>query len=51
MPVFGSGIRWSLGVLLGLSVEGLGTLFSYGDNDIDGNANNNSGVLTVIPTH
>ena len=26
------------------------TLFSYGDNDIDGNANNNTGVLTAIPT-
>ncbi|MGH6834198.1 MAG: right-handed parallel beta-helix repeat-containing protein [Methylocella sp.] len=24
---------------------------SYGDNDIDGNTNNNTGVLTVIPTH
>jgi len=28
-----------------------GILDSYGDNDIDGNANNNTGVLTVIPTH
>jgi len=24
---------------------------SYGDNDIDGNTNNNTGALTVIPTH
>jgi hypothetical protein len=28
-----------------------GTIFSYGDNDIDGNTSNNTGVLTVIPTH
>jgi hypothetical protein len=34
----------------GVSTSG-GTLFSYGDNDIDGNTNNNTGVLTMIPTH
>jgi hypothetical protein len=28
-----------------------GVLYSYGDNDIDGNTNNNYAVLTVIPTH
>jgi hypothetical protein len=28
-----------------------GILNSYGDNDIDGNASNNTGVLTVIATH
>jgi hypothetical protein len=28
-----------------------GTIQSYGDNDIDGNTNDNLGVLTVIPTH
>jgi hypothetical protein len=28
-----------------------GTLASYGENDIDGNTNNNTGVLTTIPTH
>ncbi len=34
----------------GLSTSG-GTIFSYGDNDIDGNTNDNTGVLTKIPTH
>jgi hypothetical protein len=28
-----------------------GELISYGDNDIDGNITDNTGVLTVIPTH
>jgi hypothetical protein len=28
-----------------------GIINSYGDNDIDGNTNNNTGVLTVIPKH
>ncbi|PZR82344.1 MAG: hypothetical protein DLM68_16130 [Hyphomicrobiales bacterium] len=28
-----------------------GRIFSYGDNDIDGNTNNNTSQLTVIPTH
>jgi hypothetical protein len=28
-----------------------GTLFSYGDNDIDGNTNNNTGVLTPLAMH
>jgi hypothetical protein len=28
-----------------------GIIFSYGDNDIDGNTNNNTGALTPIPTH
>ena len=34
----------------GLFASG-GTLDSYGDNDIDGNTNNNFGLLTTIPTH
>jgi hypothetical protein len=34
----------------GLSTFG-GILDSYGDNDIDGNVNNNTAALTVIPTH
>ena len=34
----------------GVSAQG-GTLLSYGDNDIDGNANNNTAALTKIPTH
>jgi Periplasmic copper-binding protein (NosD) len=29
----------------------VGILDSYGDNDIDGNTTDNTGVLTVIPTH
>ncbi|MFZ3328231.1 MAG: hypothetical protein WA231_21125 [Methylocella sp.] len=28
-----------------------GTIFSYGDNDIDGNTNNNTGVLTSLAMH
>jgi hypothetical protein len=28
-----------------------GTLFSYGDNDIDGNTNNNTAVLTSLAMH
>ncbi|MGH6834199.1 MAG: right-handed parallel beta-helix repeat-containing protein [Methylocella sp.] len=28
-----------------------GTIFSYGDNDIDGNTNDNTGALTPLPTH
>jgi Right handed beta helix region len=28
-----------------------GTLFSYSDNDIDGNANNNTGILTPLAMH
>jgi hypothetical protein len=35
----------------GVDVGAGGTLDSYGDNDIDGNASNNTGILTVIPTH
>jgi hypothetical protein len=38
----------STGVSIGTSG---GTIFSYGDNDIDGNTSNNTGLLTVIPTH
>jgi hypothetical protein len=34
-----------------IGVNGPGILNSYGDNDIDGNTNNNTGILTVIPTH
>jgi hypothetical protein len=36
---------------IGVQAQTGGTLFSYGDNDIDGNTNNNLGVLTTIPTH
>ena len=35
---------------LGVNING-GTLDSYGDNDIDGNTTNNTGVLTEIPTN
>jgi hypothetical protein len=28
-----------------------GTIFSYGDNDIDGNTNNNTGALTPLAMH
>jgi Right handed beta helix region len=28
-----------------------GTIFSYGDNDIDGNTNNNTAVLTSLAMH
>ena len=36
---------------MGVQTETGGTLFSYGDNDIDGNTNNNIGVLTPLPMH
>ncbi|MGH6848459.1 MAG: hypothetical protein ACREC0_13790, partial [Methylocella sp.] len=32
-------------------VFGAGTLDSYGDNDINGNTTDNTGILTVIPPH
>jgi hypothetical protein len=32
-------------------VKYVNPLNSYGDNDIDGNTNNNTGVLITIPTH
>jgi hypothetical protein len=35
----------------GVNTFNSGVIFSYGDNDIDGNSSNNTGVLTVIPTH
>jgi hypothetical protein len=35
----------------GVAASDGGILDSYGDNDIDGNTNNNTGVLTVISTH
>jgi hypothetical protein len=35
----------------GVRTFGGGTLDSYGDNNIDGNFTDNTGVLTVIPTH
>jgi hypothetical protein len=35
----------------GVTTVNGGILDSYGDNDIDGNTNNNYGVLTVILTH
>jgi hypothetical protein len=28
-----------------------GTIFSYGDNDIDGNVTDDTAALTTIPTH
>jgi hypothetical protein len=34
-----------------VNVEAGGTLFTYGDNDIDGNTNNNTGVLTSLAMH
>jgi len=34
----------------GVATSG-GTIFSYGDNDIDGNTLDNTGVLTVIAMH
>jgi hypothetical protein len=39
------------GNTLGVNVASGGTLFSYGDNDIDGNTTDNTSILTVIPTH
>jgi hypothetical protein len=36
---------------LGVGVPGGGTVFSYGDNDIDGNTNDNTGVLTPLAMH
>jgi hypothetical protein len=36
---------------IGVQTLSGGTLFSYGDNDIDGNTTNNTAVLTTIPTH
>ncbi|MDQ6701828.1 MAG: hypothetical protein M3Z96_01335 [Pseudomonadota bacterium] len=38
------------GNVAGVAASG-GTIFSYGDNDIDGNTNNNTGVLTPLPMH
>jgi hypothetical protein len=32
-------------------LTGTGAIKSYGDNDIDGNTTDNTGVLTVIPMH
>jgi hypothetical protein len=28
-----------------------GSIFSYGDNNIDGNTTDNTAILTTIPTH
>jgi hypothetical protein len=39
------------GNTIGVTVGSGSTLFSYGDYDIDGNVTDNTGVLTVIPTH
>ena len=36
---------------IGVTTVGGGILNSYGDNDIDGKTNNNTGVLITIPTH
>jgi hypothetical protein len=38
------------GNVLGVDAYG-GTIFSYGDNDIDGNTNNNTAVLTSLAMH
>ena len=35
----------------GVAMSGGGILYSYGDNDINGNVFDNTGVLTVITTH
>jgi hypothetical protein len=35
----------------GVSVSAGGKLFSYGDNDIDGNTNNNTAALTPLAMH
>jgi hypothetical protein len=35
----------------GVFLTGGGILNSYGDNDINGNTTDNTGILTVIPTH
>ncbi|MGH6858355.1 MAG: hypothetical protein ACRECP_12170 [Methylocella sp.] len=39
------------GNTVGVNVASGGTLFSYGDNDIDGNINANTGVLTPLAMH
>ena len=38
------------GTSTGLNTMG-GTIFSYGDNDIDGNTSNNFGALTSLAMH
>jgi len=38
-------------VVTGNGTGVVGAIQSYGDNDINGNTNDNTGVLTVIPTH
>jgi hypothetical protein len=37
------------GNITGVNTSG-GTIFSYGDNDVNGNTTDNTGVLTTIPT-
>jgi hypothetical protein len=39
------------GNFVGVGVGSVDTLDSCGDNDIDGNGNDNTGVLLTIPTH
>jgi len=39
------------GNFVGGNVGASGTIFSYGDNDIDGNLNNNTGALTPLAMH
>jgi Right handed beta helix region len=39
------------GNTVGVQTHSGAIINSYGDNDIDGNTNNNTGALTVIPTH
>ena len=36
---------------VGVNDVGGGIIQSYGDNDIDGNTGDNTGILTRIPTH
>jgi hypothetical protein len=33
------------------SLGSTGTIYSYGDNDIDGNTDDNTHILTVVPAH
>ncbi|MGH6837708.1 MAG: hypothetical protein ACREDT_02675, partial [Methylocella sp.] len=39
------------GNAVGVQRETFGSIESYGDNDIDGNTNDNTGILITIPTH
>ncbi|MGH6834644.1 MAG: right-handed parallel beta-helix repeat-containing protein [Methylocella sp.] len=54
-PMSGAIIRVGHSVVtgnaVGVNADAGGTLFNYGDNDIDGNVNNNTGVLTPLAMH